>query len=97
MTVKIVRAQLYIPYNIEERIVTYKCSDIDKELEGWPVYYDCFIGDNNNEDVIGFEVECEASTFKDADALYQMFKKLIYTEFKCKPKEKIKMKLERII
>lgn len=94
---KVIRAQLYVPYDVEDSIITMRCEHINKEIEGWPISYDCYVGDLNDNNVIGFEVDCEANTFKDAEALYQIFKKSVQKEFKHRPKEKIKMKLERVI
>lgn len=94
---KVIRAQLYVPYDVEDVIITMRCEQINKEIEGWPISYDCYVGDINDDSVIGFEVDCEANTFKDAEALYQIFKKSVHKEFKHRPKEKIKMKLERVI
>ena len=92
---KVVKAQLWVPKETEE-LIKINCDHLNKLIEGWSIYYDCFLAEYNDEEVTCFEVCCEAKTFKDADSYYRMMKEAIKESFGKRPKEIIKIKLERI-
>ena len=94
---KVIKAQLYIPW-VDTEVVKRNCKFIDNEIEGWPISYDCFEAEygNDNEHIVCFSIMCEGHTFKDAEAFFKLIKKSIELYFKAKPKEIIKLKLERL-
>lgn len=95
---KVIKAQVYVPWT-DEHDVSNKCEYINKKLGELQIYYDCFEGEygNDNEHITCFEVQCEANTYTEAEKLYGLFKKLVHLYFEKKPKEIIKMKLERVM
>lgn len=92
---KVIKAQLYIPW-VDTEVVKRNCKFIDNEIEGWPISYDCFEAEYGNEHIVCFSVICEGHTFKDVEVFFKLIKKSIELYFKAKPKEIIKLKLERL-
>lgn len=92
---KVVKAQLWIP-KMNESFIKLNCKQLNELIDGWSIYYDCFIAEYGDEEVTCFEVCCEAKTFKQADSYYKLFKDAVKQCFDKKPKEIIKVKLERI-
>ena len=70
---KIIKAQLYINKKVNEERGNRICKKIDKEIEGWPINYNSYQG---NEGMV-FNVYIRANTFKDCEYFYKMMKRAI--------------------
>lgn len=92
---KIIKAQVWVPEETEQ-VIKVNCDHLNKLIEGWSIYYDCFLAEYGDEIVTCFEVSCEGKTFKEADSYYRIMKGAIKDSFGKRPKEIIKIKLERI-
>lgn len=71
---KVIKAQLYINKKVNEEQAKRICNKIDKEIEGWPIYYNSH---QANLNIMVFDIYIQANTFKDCEYFYQMMKRAI--------------------
>lgn len=91
---KAIRSELYIK-NLNWEQVESKWSNFLNEfksfINGDVTMYD---GTYQDEEVIGFDLEVKAQTFKECESLFLLSKKLILKHFNKIPKQITKIKME---
>ena len=70
---KVIKAQVYINKKVNEERGKQICDEIDKEIEGWPIHYNSYQGN----ELMVFDIYIQANTFKDCEYFYQMMKRAI--------------------
>lgn len=97
---KIIRAQFYFELNKEkDEFYNQQLELIEDEFKDFDIYWaasDAEIGDDPMQ-VVLFDVEARAFTFKEAEKLYKMFKKEVASKCGEKCHEQICMQLEKVI
>ena len=91
---KVIRSELYIK-NLNWKQVESRWKNFSNEFKNF-INGDVNIYDGlyQDEEVIGFELEIEAPTFKECEANFIISKKLILKHFNKIPKQITKIKLE---